>query len=114
MLTISLAMSAAVSTATLESEERHRTTAVRAEIGIAAPTGFVGASVSRDVATAFRLEGGLGFGLSGLQLSTLGRFVLGNQNHRFVPALGFSLGIPVGDPIFRESHGGPAVIMSWL
>jgi hypothetical protein len=69
----------------------------RLELGLASPLGFGGATLWRDFTPQFRLEAGIGMGLSGVQLSTLARALLGSPNHRFVPAAGFSVGIPTSD-----------------
>lgn len=92
---------------------------IRAELGLASPVGMAGISVWRDVAPAFRLEGGVGAGLSGLQLSALGRFLLGGPNHRFVPGIGVSLGVPVGATLvpwggYRAESGRVDVVIPWL
>jgi len=91
---------------------------VRAELGLASPVGFAGASAWHDVTPHFRLEGGGGFGWSGLQVSALARAMLGTPNHRLVPGLGVSLGIPtdngeIADPSV-DGHRDSSVVMPWL
>jgi hypothetical protein len=91
-----------------------RLTGARGELGIGAPTGTIGVVLWRDVAPALRLEAGTGWGLSGLQLSGFSKLVLGGQHHRFVTGAGLSVGIPLGEPVFRDHHGGSPVAMPWL
>jgi hypothetical protein len=91
-----------------------RPNGIRGELGIASPIGIIGCTFWHDIVPPVRFEGGIGLGVSGVQLSALSRFVLGNEHHRFVPGIGLSIGVPVGDPVFRDRHGGSAVVMPWL
>jgi hypothetical protein len=94
---------------------RTRTMGVRAELGVGTSNGVLGAVIWRDLAPVVRIEGGAGVGLSGLQLSTLMRLLVGGDSHRFVPGAGVSLGLPVGgSSIFKQRHDGPAIVMPWL
>jgi hypothetical protein len=90
---------------------------IRAEGGWASPVGWGGASIWYDLTPAFRSEVGIGLGFSGLQISILGRGLFGSPTHRFVPGLGFSLGVPIGNT-YLSDHGSfgesSPVIVPWL
>jgi hypothetical protein len=88
-------------------------TAVRLEVGLGASNGEVGLSASRDLLPWLRAEAGMGYGYSGLQLSSMVRFVLGDR-HRFIPGAGLSLGIPVNGSAFLKGHDGDPLVMPWL
>jgi hypothetical protein len=93
---------------------RVRPTGLRAELGLGTSSGVVGAVIWRDLAPAVRVEGGVGAGFSGFQLSALLKLVAG-RDHRFVAGAGVSVGVPLnGGSIFKERHDGPAIVMPWL
>jgi hypothetical protein len=93
----------------------HGPVGARGEVGFGSSSGMFGVVVWRDLAPVVRAEGGLGMGLSGLQLSALLKLVAGGEAHRFVAGAGLSLGIPVGGAsIFKERHDGPEIVMPWL
>jgi hypothetical protein len=86
---------------------------LRWEVGFGSPTGFLGVSAWRDFSRPIRLEGGVGLGISGLQLGGMLKAVVGERN-RFVPGAGVSLGLPLGNAVLRDQHGGSPVVMPWL
>lgn len=99
--------------------------AVRLDLGVASPVGAIGVVYTRPVSTwrsRLGIEVGAGFGLSGLQLSGMGKLRLGGDRWRFTPGLGIGLGVPVGAGSgFHEGHPssdsdarGRAVFMRWL
>jgi hypothetical protein len=91
-----------------------RPSGARGELGFAGPTGMFGVVFWRDVTPVLRLEAGTGWGVSGLQLSGFSKLVLGGEHHRFVAGAGVSAGIPIGEPVFRDRHGGSPIVMPWL
>jgi hypothetical protein len=91
-----------------------RVSGAKGELGLAGPTGVIGVVVWRDVTPVLRLEAGTGWGLSGLQLSGFSKLVLGGEHHRFVGGAGVSVGIPIGEPLFRDRHEGSPIVMPWL
>lgn len=72
---------------------------LEAEVGIAAPTGFVGLTYAADIEGPLQLEGGVGLGFSGVQLSLMPRlnFELSGggaeTSHRYVLGVGVSAGL---------------------
>jgi len=99
--------------------------AVRVDVGVASPVGVIGVVYTRPVSswrTRLGIEAGAGVGLSGLQLSAMGKLRLGGDRWRFTPGLGIGLGMPIGaGSVFHEGHPSPdsdahgaAVIMRWL
>lgn len=99
--------------------------AVRVDLGVASPVGMFGVVYTRPLSTwrsRLGIEAGAGFGLSGLQLSAMGKLRLGGDRWRFTPGLGIGLGVPMGAGSgFHEGHPSPdsdargsAVVMRWL
>jgi hypothetical protein len=68
-----------------------RPNGIRGELGIASPIGIIGGTFWHEIVPPVRFEGGIGLGVSGVQLSALSRFVLGNEHHRVVPGIGLSI-----------------------
>jgi hypothetical protein len=99
--------------------------ALRVDLGVASPVGAIGVVYTRPTSTwgsRLGLEAGVGIGLSGLQLSAMGKLRLGGDRWRFTPGLGIGLGVPLGPgSTFHEGHPdpdsdehGPSVVMRWL
>jgi hypothetical protein len=96
---------------------------LRVDLGLASPIGGLGVVFSRPVARWLGIEGGLGLGFSGLQMSGMAKLRLGGDRWWFTPGLGLSVGLPVGsdEPTFHRGHTGPngekrgaAVTMGWV
>ncbi len=99
--------------------------AFRVDLGVGSPVGMIGVVYTRPTSTwgsRLGLEAGAGLGLSGLQLSVMGKLRLGSGHWRFTPGLGIGLGVPMGSgSTFHEGHPspdsdehGPSVVMRWL
>lgn len=97
--------------------------ALRVDLGLGSPVGSLGVVYSRPVSPQLAVEGGLGIGASGLQLSAMGKLRLGSGRTRFTPGVGVSLGIPLDrdSPTFHTGHPanddeayGRPVTMGWL
>jgi hypothetical protein len=93
------------------------TTAVRGELGLASVVGFLGLTASYAPHANLVIEGGAGYGVSGLQLSLMPKLVLGSGVHRFTVGFGASIGIP-GTPVVTFSpttgNGNARVVTPWL
>jgi hypothetical protein len=80
-----------------------RRNVVRVDVGLFSTVGFVGMSYGRAVTRWLVLEGGVGLGLTGVQLSLTPRLALGRGAQRFVAGAGLAVAIPTvagytGDP----------------
>lgn len=64
------------------------------EVGFASAVGEVGLAYTRRVSEHLALEGGLGYGWTGAQLSLMPKLVFGSAHDRFVTGVGFSLSLP--------------------
>jgi hypothetical protein len=72
--------------------ERARPAQIRLDFGIASPVGIGGLVFAYDPSDHFEVEIGAGGGLTGLQLSLMGKATFGDR-HRFTAGLGPSVGI---------------------
>jgi hypothetical protein len=105
---------------TVHADERAQNS-LRTDVGVASPIGEIGIVYGRSLSPNLAAELGVGMGGSGLQLSAMGKLVLGRGATRFTPGLGLSVGVPISDqPMFHEGHPddetrtpGPAVAMVW-
>jgi len=77
---------------------------VRGDFGLGSAIGEIGASYTRTFADLFGIEGGLGWGFSGVQLSLMPKLFLGSAHHRLVLGVGPSVGVPTES---RDSSGDP-------
>lgn len=92
----SLSSAAHAQSASLEaSAQPARKNEVRVDLGLGSAVGFAGVSYARSLHSLFDLEFGVGAGLSGVQLSAMGRLGLGSATHRFVVGAGLSMGTGV-------------------
>jgi hypothetical protein len=82
----------AAAAATVAAESRHRTAGVFANLGLFSATGFGGLSYAHVPSNNWVFEAGVGYGLTGFQLSLMPKLTHG-QNHRFVLGLGPSVGL---------------------
>lgn len=95
---------------------------VRVDVGVASPVGAVGVVYSRPLAPHFAVELGAGIGLSGVQLSVMGKPRFGSGRWRYTPGLGVSVGVPLGGTsAFHDGHpagdheiDGDPITMRWL
>lgn len=94
LLPCALALSVAPATAWAETAEppaepelRHHR--ISGHLGLAAPLGFIGAAYAISDGHHFQVEGGVGWGATGLQLSIMPMLAWGTAN-RFVTGLGLS------------------------
>jgi hypothetical protein len=97
--------------------EARFTYSVRGDLGIASPVGFAGVLYSYEPAGWLLVEGGVGYGLSGLQLSLMPKLVLGASSHRFTAGVGASVGIPGIEIVTDSPTGGNVnehVVTPWL
>jgi hypothetical protein len=66
---------------------------IRLDMGAFGPVGVIGVSYNYRVAPHFLLEGGVGVGLTGLQLSVEPKLYVGTLQNQVYTGLSFSLGI---------------------
>lgn len=95
--------------------------ALRVDLGVASPVGELGAVLSRPVSGWAAVEVGGGYGLSGIQVSAMGKLRLGQGRTVFTPGVGLSIGLPLGGGTFHTGHPngdpdvpGDPVTMFWL
>lgn len=80
-------------------EERRHTIALNG--GFASVVGFVGATYAYRPMPWLELEGGFGWGVSGLQFSFMPRLSVGSNSDRFAAGAGLSVSAPVGSTPFE-------------
>jgi hypothetical protein len=81
--------------------------AVGIEVGLGSAVGLAGVTLTRAVGQFFRVEVGVGYGLSGYQLSLMPKIALGARHDHFVAGAGVSVAFPT-DP--ARASGNPV----WL
>lgn len=86
------------------SSSTSRRTAVGVDLGVASAVGVAGVTLTRAFTDQARLEGGVGYGLSGLQLSLMPKWVFGRGRDHFVTGVGLAIAFP-GDS--RSASGHP-------
>jgi hypothetical protein len=64
------------------------------QVGFASALGEVGLAYTHRISNVFALEGGLGYGWTGAQLSLMPKLVFGSDHDRFVTGVGLSLSVP--------------------
>ncbi len=80
---------------------------VRLNFGYASAVGFAGMTYTFSPAPVLELEGGVGYGYSGVQLSLMPKLSVGSEHHRFIAGVGLSASL---DPERAETlHTG-----AWL
>jgi hypothetical protein len=76
--------------------ERHHH--LRADVGLGSAVGLAGVSYGYAPVSFLQLEAGVGYGLSGVQLSLMPRLALGSASDRFLVGAGLSAGLQEQDP----------------
>ena len=66
-------------------------TAVGVDLGIASAVGFGGVTLARQLASHWRLEAGVGLGVTGVQLSLMPKMVFGGARDHYVGGAGISV-----------------------
>jgi len=84
---------------------------VRGDFGLASAVGAIGVTYTRTFADLFGLEGGLGWGFSGVQLSLMPKLFLGSAHHRLVLGVGPSMGVPTES---HDSSGDPTAPIGYV
>ena len=74
--------------------------------GLWSAVGLAGLTYGYSPVREIEIEGGVGFGLSGIQLSLMPRLALGSLNNRFLVGVGLAVAIPVGDHFFATETTG--------
>jgi hypothetical protein len=74
-----------------------RRTAIGVDLGFASPVGLGGITLARALGENWQVEGGVGFGFSGLQVSLTPRYTLGTGRNRFKAGAGLAVAIPLDD-----------------
>lgn len=67
---------------------------IEADLGLGSALGYGGLSWTHAFTRIFASEVGVGYGVTGLQLSAMPRVFLGSGRHRFTAGAGLSLGLP--------------------
>jgi hypothetical protein len=91
LLPVTAAASETVASSSI-AETRHLTAGVFANLGLFSATGFGGFSYAYAPSNNWAFEAGIGYGLTGVQLSLMPKLTYG-QNHRLVLGLGPSVGL---------------------
>jgi len=92
MKTIVAALAALVALAAHAEGQSSQSNEARLDMGLFAPEGLIGASYTRDLIPHLQVEVGIGFGLSGFQLSAMPKLYIGSENRLYTGA-GVSLGL---------------------
>jgi hypothetical protein len=66
-------------------------------VGALSAVGFIGATYAYAPVDQLELEAGVGFGMSGLQLSFMPKLAIGSSRHRLLLGIGPSMGVNVDD-----------------
>lgn len=74
-------------------------------LGVGSAVGLVGATLTYAPIAWLHVEGGVGIGFTGLQLSTMGKLSFGSRSDRYVGGIGLSLA-----PHHVDAHGGSFVV----
>ena len=85
-----------VSTAAAAAPLPETTGEIRIDVGAGSAIGEVGLSAAYDIGAHAQLEGAVGYGALGLQLSLMPKLVLGNSRDRLVSGVGLTLATPLG------------------
>jgi hypothetical protein len=88
---------------------RHR---LGLDVGLASALGSVGADYQAAPLSWLRLEAGVGWGPTGMQLSLMPKLALGGRTFHFTSGVGASLAVGGGQA--RAGHGPASRIIPWL
>jgi hypothetical protein len=78
-------------------------TAVGVDLGVASALGLGGVTLTRRLASHLRLEGGVGLGITGVQLSLMPKLVFGGERDYFIAGAGISVTV-LSDSQYVSGH----------
>ena len=81
-------------------------------VGLASAVGAVGVTYDVAVSRFFRVEAGVGWGFSGLQLAAMPKIAIGGDACAYV--LGFGAAVALGGPSAEQGHGPAPSTIPWL